>query len=109
MDHSCEELLDDGVDSDSAITVTCERNHTQDEMMKWVEEWEHEEEDSWYIREAREQFEDVGTLEFDDEPVVSKVDGAGAYIQCWVWVGNEEEDDAATEDTPAVAPAGTED
>jgi len=26
-----------------------------------------------------------------------------------VWVGNEEEDDAATEDTPAVAPAGTED
>ena len=29
-------------------------------------------------------------IEFDDEPVVSKGDDPGAYVQCWIWVSDDD-------------------
>lgn len=46
-------------------------------------------------RLAKERYEDEGTIEFDDAPVVSACDeGHGAYVQAWVWVDlpHDEED-----------------
>jgi hypothetical protein len=39
-----------------------------------------------YVREAKEQFEREGEIEFDDSPVVSRGEDPGAYVQAWVWV-----------------------
>jgi hypothetical protein len=39
---------------------------------------------------AKDQYEDEGTLEIDDNAIVSRCDdGAGAYVQAWVWVQAE--------------------
>jgi predicted dehydrogenase len=43
-----------------------------------------------YRKAAREQHEDEGTLEVDDNAVVSFGDDDGAYVAAWVWVGKEE-------------------
>lgn len=44
----------------------------------------------WYIDQARDRYEDEGTLEIDDHPNVSPSE-EGAYVQAWLWVGNPEE------------------
>lgn len=35
---------------------------------------------------AREQWSEEGTLEIDDNAVISDGDDNGAYVQAWVWV-----------------------
>lgn len=41
----------------------------------------------WYRLRARHLFEEEGTLEFDDKPVVNLSQyGDGAYVQAWVWI-----------------------
>jgi hypothetical protein len=43
--------------------------------------------DLGFVELAREQYEDEGTLEFDDAPIVSGSDEeVGAYVMAWVWV-----------------------
>ena len=42
-----------------------------------------------YLTAARVNYEDGGTLEFDDEPKVSMGED-GAYVQCWRWIYKSE-------------------
>lgn len=45
--------------------------------------------DEQYRLAAQHLYAEEGTLEFDDEPVISKWEGEtgyGAYVQAWVWV-----------------------
>jgi len=42
--------------------------------------------DQMYVDAARDEHECEGSMEFDDEPKVSRSDDGGAYVQCWVWV-----------------------
>jgi hypothetical protein len=41
--------------------------------------------DEQYRREARRLYAQPGTVEIDDEAVVSRGNG-GAYVAAWVWV-----------------------
>lgn len=50
--------------------------------------------DSWYIARARDTHEREGELEIDDEPVVSRGEDAGAYVQAWIWVADPERGEA---------------
>ena len=45
----------------------------------------------YYAKTARQYYHDGGTVEIDDEPIVSmildeKENIVGAYVQAWVWV-----------------------
>jgi hypothetical protein len=43
----------------------------------------------YYAKTAREHYNDEGTIEIDDEPLISSVvedDMDGVYVQAWVWV-----------------------
>ena len=43
----------------------------------------------YYAKTAREHYNDEGTIEIDDEPIISPVvedDADGVYVQAWVWV-----------------------
>jgi hypothetical protein len=44
-----------------------------------------------YRRRAKKMYKE-GELEIDDDAVVSKGDDAGAYVQAWVWVEDEDDD-----------------
>lgn len=49
----------------------------------------------WWLDEARRLHSEEGTLEVDDNAQVSPGDG-GAYVQAWVWVPlDDEEEDGA--------------
>ena len=48
--------------------------------------------DATYRQRAKALYEDEGTLEIDDNAVVSKSDG-GVYVQAWVWIDDEEEEE----------------
>lgn len=50
--------------------------------------------DEWYRAKAERTLHRDGTLEFDDNAVVSRGADHGAYVQCWAWV----EDDPEAED-----------
>lgn len=39
-----------------------------------------------YIKKAREQYQSEGSIEIDDNAVVSRGSDPGAYVQAWVWV-----------------------
>ena len=39
---------------------------------------------------AKRMFEDEGTLEIDDNAIVSAGSDPGAYVEAWVWVPDEE-------------------
>jgi hypothetical protein len=41
------------------------------------------------IEAAREEHEDEGTLEIDEGALVSFSSDGGAYVQAWVWVGDD--------------------
>lgn len=44
-----------------------------------------------YRRAARRLYEVEGELEVDEDAVVSRADDeVGAYVQCWVWVYDDE-------------------
>lgn len=47
--------------------------------------------DEW-IRLAREEWQEDGSIEIDDDAVVSISSDGGAYVQAWVWVYAPEED-----------------
>ena len=44
-----------------------------------------------WIKKAREQYQDGGSIEIDNNAEISKSD-EGAYVQAWVWLPNEEEE-----------------
>ena len=46
--------------------------------------------DAAYRRAARAEYEREGEVEIDDNAVISRGDDAGAYVQAWVWVSDEE-------------------
>lgn len=47
--------------------------------------------DDKYIELAKKKYESEGTLEIDDEAVISRSpEGGGAYVQAWVWVEDGE-------------------
>jgi hypothetical protein len=51
------------------------------------------------IAAAQLEWEDEGSLEFDDEPAISRSadnEDAGAYVQCWVWVYDKDAIDLET-------------
>ena len=56
-----------------------------------------------WIRIAREKHQSEGTLEIDDNAVISQAEETGAYVQAWVWVDNpnynpeDEEDEEENE------------
>lgn len=45
-----------------------------------------------YAKAAKLKYESEGSVEFDDEPIISYSpdEGDGAYVQAWVWVGADE-------------------
>ncbi len=52
---------------------------------------------------AKEEFEEEGSLEFDDHPTISEGTDNGAYVQAWQWVdfaGTPLDKEAATFDCP---------
>ena len=46
-----------------------------------------------FIEAARAQYEDEGTIEIDDNAVVSRGSDNGAYVQAWVWVEDDHPSD----------------
>lgn len=44
---------------------------------------------------AREMYHDEGTLEIDDNAIVSQSEG-GCYVAAWVWVADDDTDDTET-------------
>lgn len=46
--------------------------------------------DSRYLKAAREIYGQDGELEFDDCAVVSESDDGGAYVMCWRWVDKDQ-------------------
>ena len=50
-------------------------------------------EDSRYLKAAREIYARDGELEFDDCAVVSESDDGGAYVMCWRWIDNADAPD----------------
>ncbi len=46
--------------------------------------------DAAYRRAARAEYHREGEVEIDDNAVISRGDDAGAYVQAWVWVSDEE-------------------
>jgi hypothetical protein len=54
--------------------------------------------EAWFRRRARELYQEAGEIEVDDGAPVSIGEGAGAYVQAWVWV-----DSAATTARPVAA------
>ena len=42
--------------------------------------------DSAFIQAAREQYQEEGSIEIDENAVVSRGDEDGHYVQAWVWV-----------------------
>jgi len=49
-------------------------------------------------KKAREIYHEEGTLEIDDNAIVSQSEG-GCYVAAWVWVPDEDEFDAETPET----------
>jgi len=47
-------------------------------------------EEEKYFQAAKKHHEEDGTLEFDHHAEVSISSAAGAYVQGWVWVSDEE-------------------
>jgi len=47
-------------------------------------------------KKAREIYHEEGTLEIDDDAIVSQSEG-GCYVAAWVWVPDEDESDADAE------------
>lgn len=45
-----------------------------------------------YIRRAKEQYEEEGSIEIDDHAKLSVGGEKGCYVEAWVWVYDEEED-----------------
>lgn len=63
----------------------------------------HDPEDAGWIAMAQERYQDYGSIEIDDDAILSKSD-EGAYVMAWVWISNEdmgviEEDENAAEAT----------
>lgn len=52
--------------------------------------------DAWYLAKAKRTLHRDGELEFDDNAVVSTGEDNGAYVQCWAWVEDDEEDNEQT-------------
>lgn len=52
---------------------------------------EDDESDQAYRELARSQYQDDGSIEIDDDAVVSKSGADGAYVQAWVWVADSDE------------------
>ena len=52
--------------------------------------------DERFRKLARDQHQKDGTCEIDDDAVVSRAneERTGAYVQAWVWVESNPEDDA---------------
>ena len=57
--------------------------------------------DEWYVKRATDTLYRGGELEIDSDAQVSNGDDAGAYVQAWVWVPDDEapDDDAESDDT----------
>ena len=55
---------------------------------------------------ARRQRGEAGSIEFDDDAVISDCESGGAYVQGWVWVGYtfEELATAVAKSTPSTPP-----
>ena len=55
--------------------------------------------DEWVRARAKELYERDGKIEVDGNARISWGDDPGAYVEAWVWVPfNEEEDDGEEED-----------
>jgi hypothetical protein len=50
---------------------------------------ERDETDEKYFQTAREKLTKEGSLEFDDDAVVSISEEKGAYVECWIWIDDE--------------------
>jgi hypothetical protein len=51
--------------------------------------------DEWYRAQAKEQYESEGTLEIDENALISRGWDPGAYVEAWVWVENPEDGEEA--------------
>lgn len=58
--------------------------------------------DTDYITAARAQYQREGSIEIDDNAVVSRGSDPGAYVAAWVWVEDPkaQEGDYGSEDDP---------
>jgi hypothetical protein len=45
-----------------------------------------------YRAAAKDQYQSDGDLEIDDDTVVSLSEDGGAYVQCWKWIPQPEDD-----------------
>jgi hypothetical protein len=56
--------------------------------------------DEWYVERANDTLYRDGEVEFDSDALVSNGNAAGAYVQAWVWVPDDEvPDDEDSDDT----------
>jgi hypothetical protein len=46
-----------------------------------------------YIRKAKQQYESEGFIEIDDNAKLSVGMDKGVYVEAWVWVSDEKEDE----------------
>lgn len=50
--------------------------------------------DEQYIEKARERYGSEGEVEIDDGAIISRGHDPGAYVQAWVWVYDDEVNEA---------------
>lgn len=53
--------------------------------------------DKWFRARAKDMYHECGQIEIDANALVSRGDGAGAYVQAWVWVPSRNEDNVRRE------------
>lgn len=51
--------------------------------------------DDIYRQKAREKYGSEGEIEIDDNAVISRGDDKGAYVQAWVWVYADADEECA--------------
>ena len=54
----------------------------------------------WFRSRARKLYHQDGQIEIDSDARVSMGDDNGAYVQAWVWVPLNEEEDARSNGSP---------
>lgn len=55
-----------------------------------LDEWVSDEERDAYIAAAKQRYQEVGVLEFDDNAIVSAGGDPGAYVMGWQWISSDE-------------------
>lgn len=74
--------------NDGGLCITC--HYCKEDLFHFHRSELTPEQRKWYVDQAKAQFHDEGTLEVDDNPMLSEGADNGLYVQVWGWVAAPE-------------------